>query len=211
MVIVSIILGTVFVLLLSYGTIKYIEKSRSITFAMPKVIGTGIVTLIATVVIGILYAENLQIYDAALRYVFLAFLSAIAITDWQEHFIPNKLLGIMVLVWAGITALEVITATEAGLALLFSSLIGAIVGGLMFLLCYLLSKRQMGAGDVKLAFVMGLYLTGNLIVGAVFYGVILCAVFSVAALLRKKIGLKDGVPLAPFLYMGTLITYIIMA
>ena len=117
----------------------------------------------------------------------------------------------MLLLWSGIIGISIIANTENGLGILFGSLLGALTGGLIFLLCYVLSRGQMGAGDVKLAFVMGLYLTGDKIIGAIFYGVILCMIYSVIQLIRKRIGLKDGVPLAPFLYIGTLITYIIMA
>ena len=68
----------------------------------------------------------------------------------------------------------------------------------------------MGAGDVKLVFVMDLYLTGQRILGAVFYGSLLCCAWSLLQLARKKLGLKDGVPLVPFLYLGTLITLFIL-
>ena len=68
----------------------------------------------------------------------------------------------------------------------------------------------MGAGDVKLVFVLGLYMTGERIMGAIFYGVLLCCIYSIIMLCRKKIGLKDGVPMAPFLYMGMCINLLIM-
>ena len=97
-----------------------------------------------------------------------------------------------------------------GIALFAKSLMGGIVGGLTFLLCYLLSAKKVGAGDVKLSFVMGLYLTGDRIIGAIFYGTLVCCVYSIVMLIRKKIGLKDGVPMVPFLYIGVLITLFII-
>lgn len=59
-------------------------------------------------------------------------------------------------------------------------------------------------------FVMGLYLTGQRIMGAIFYGILLCCIYSIVQLCRKKMGFKDGVPLTPFLYAGTFITLLIV-
>jgi prepilin signal peptidase PulO-like enzyme (type II secretory pathway) len=138
-------------------------------------------------------------------------MSVVAYLDFKYHFISNRLLLIFMILWLGILGLEIIIETEVGLQLLFQGLLGAIVGGLIFLLCYLLSRGQLGAGDVKLVFVMGLYLTGYRIIGAIFYAVILCFIYSLILLLSKKIGLKDGVPLAPFLYIGTIIAYLVLS
>ena len=70
-------------------------------------------------------------------------------------------------------------------------------------------QRTDGGGDVKLAFVMGLYLTGERIMGALFYGTVLCCIYSIVQLIRKKLTLKNGVPMTPFLFLGTFITLLI--
>ena len=90
----------------------------------------------------------------------------------------------------------------------------SIVLGLLFCMIsfglgYLLSRGSMGAGDVKLSFVMGLYLTGEYVVGAVFYGCVAGAVFAVVQLLRRKLSRKDTIPFVPFLYLGLIIRYLI--
>lgn len=210
MVIVNSVFNAFLVLVINYGVLVCTEKQRNIRFQRKKIMYLEIMTAVAVIVIGGL-SPITMVTEAMLRYCFLGTLSAIAVTDWEKHFISNKLLLAMLLLWSGIIGISIIANTENGLGILFSSLLGALTGGLIFLLCYVLSRGQMGAGDVKLAFVMGLYLTGDKIIGAIFYGVILCMIYSVIQLIRKRIGLKDGVPLAPFLYIGTLITYIIMA
>lgn len=149
-------------------------------------------------------------FDMLLSYLLIWGMSVLAVTDYRQRRIPNRFLMAMLMIWALVAGLCIILQTERGVALLFQSLAGAIAGGLTFLLCYILSKKQLGAGDVKLAFVMGLYLTGQRIVGAIFYGVVLCCIYSVVQLIRKKIGLKDGVALVPFLYLGVLITLYIL-
>ncbi|MCD7836426.1 MAG: prepilin peptidase [Lachnospiraceae bacterium] len=137
-------------------------------------------------------------------------MSVLAVTDRIKKLVPNKFLLALLLLWAGITGLAVIFDIEGGLELLGRGIGGAAAGGIIFLLCYLISGHQLGAGDVKLAFIMGLYMTGQRIMGGITYGVLLCCVYSVVQLLRKRLGMKDGVALVPFLYLGVLITLIII-
>ena len=80
----------------------------------------------------------------------------------------------------------------------------------IFLLCYVLTKKKLGAGDVKFAFILGLYMTSSRMFGGIFYGSVLCCLFCIVQIIRKKLTFKSGVPMIPFLYMGCLVTYIIL-
>jgi prepilin signal peptidase PulO-like enzyme (type II secretory pathway) len=211
MVIVSCIIGAVIVALLSYIIIHIIGKQRKLDIPMNKLIVYEIVVFAVSLAVGITGFEGREILEMILVYLMNSLMSVVAYLDFKYHFISNRLLLIFMILWLGILGLEIIIETEVGLQLLFQGLLGAIVGGLIFLLCYLLSRGQLGAGDVKLVFVMGLYLTGYRIIGAIFYAVILCFIYSLILLLSKKIGLKDGVPLAPFLYIGTIIAYLVLS
>lgn len=133
-------------------------------------------------------------------------MSVLSVTDAKNKVIPNKFLLLLLVIWVVLISSYIIFQVEKGVALLALSAAGGLIGGLIFLLCYLLSRGQLGAGDVKLAVVLGLYLTGQRIVGAIFYGVLLCSIYALVLLARKKIGLKDGLPLVPFLYAGMCIT-----
>lgn len=211
MVIIGSILGAVFVSVVSYGTALMLEKQRGFVLNRKKLIGVEAVTAAVMLAAGMLYFSKTSLWEMIQHALFLAVFLVIAAADWEYHVIPNNLLCVMFLLWIGIMGILVIFMPERGLSCLAGSLSGALAGGLIFLLCYFFSKGQMGAGDVKLAFVMGLYLTGDRIIGAVFYGVMLCLLYSLTQLIRKRIGLKDGVPMAPFLYLGTLFTYLITA
>ena len=63
--------------------------------------------------------------------------------------------------------------------------------------------------DVKLSLIMGIYLTGRDIPGAVFYGCLIAAGYSIIQLIRKKITRKDRLPFVPFLYMGVVVRYLL--
>ena len=164
-------------------------KKRNIWITDGTVIAVGIIQFIAAFWIGMNRLSSLTVIQTAMTLIFFV---------------------LLLLFWTAGVSMLLILQTEFGLTILFESLAGGTIGGIIFLLCYLLSKGQLGAGDVKLVFVMGLYLTGERIIGAVFYGTLICCVYSVLLLIRKKITRKDGVPMTPFLYLGTIITYIIM-
>ena len=145
------------------------------------------------------------IFDLCLS-VFLTILAAV---DLEYKRVPNRALLVMLVVYALAAGVYIITDIENGLASVFVSAAGSLFAGVSFLLCYIISRRQLGGGDVKLAFLLGLYLGGGRIFGAIIYGILCCFVYSVVQLCRRRLGLRDGVPLVPFLYLGTLITFII--
>lgn len=211
MVAVSSILGAVLADVVNYCVALLMCKRRNIEFSKRNRIIDSVLTFCATMVLGFLYLPRGITVEMMMQYILICAMSVFALADAEHHFISNRLLLALLMIWIGIAGITIIFTTQYGIALMFGSLVGAIVSGLIFLLCYFLSKGQLGAGDVKLVFVMGLYLTGDRIIGAVFYGVIACCIYSIVQLLRKKIGIKDGVPLAPFLYLGQLVTYFILA
>ena len=148
----------------------------------------------------------LVISDALL----LVFMTVLAVVDKAELRVPNSILKIMLILWVAVIAIYIILEVQNGLLLFMESLAGAIFAGIIFLLCYIITHKQIGGGDVKLSFLMGLYLTGGRVMGAIFYGIGCCCVFSIVQLCRKKLGMHDGIPLIPFLYIGVLITFLII-
>lgn len=174
------------------------------------VLAVGIFACITTFLLGIVRLPQLGFAGYLLTAVLLTGLAVVAVTDWKKQLISNRTILLLLALWVVIAGSNVIVNLDSGVALLFRSLAGALISGIIFGLCYLLSRGGMGAGDVKLAFTMGLYLTGERIMGAVFYGTVLCCIFSVVQLIRKKLTLKNGVPMAPFLYMGTVLTLFIL-
>jgi prepilin signal peptidase PulO-like enzyme (type II secretory pathway) len=211
MVIACCIIGALLVSVMSYICIITIGNHRKLEISTKNTIIYEITTFIATLIIGYLSFDDIGMSEMILLYLLICMTSIVAYIDAKFHFISNRLLLLFIVLWIGVVGIVIIMETEYGLAMFFQSLIGAIAGGLIFLLCYVLSRGQLGAGDVKLVFVMGLYLTGERIISAILYGVVLCFVYSLIQLIRKEIGIKDGVPLAPFLYVGTLISCLLFS
>ena len=129
--------------------------------------------------------------------VFSALLVVVACIDWEHRIIPNVVLG------AGLALGLVITlvlqlplpAAAMGLASGFS----------IFLLLAAAWSGAMGAGDVKLAGVLGWYLGWPLVVVGLFGGVLSGALVGLILLITRRKAARDQIPLGPFLALGALL------
>jgi leader peptidase (prepilin peptidase)/N-methyltransferase len=135
-----------------------------------------------------------------------AALLVVSVIDLESYRIPNRIL---------------IPATVAAIPLLALAALGqghpgaflrAVAGGAAafgaLLVMALISPRGMGMGDVKLAFLLGLYLGylgwGELALG-LFAGFLLGAVIGLGLIVSGLRSRKDAVPFGPFLAAGTVV------
>lgn len=144
-----------------------------------------------------------------LLYVILIGVTVLCVTDLWEFRVPNKVLLILVLLFPLFVGLYGLRDMDIVIRILPSVILGFLFCMLSFGLGYWISHGSMGAGDVKLSLVMGLYLTGEYVVGAVVYGCLTSALYSVIQLARKKVTRKDAIPFVPFLYLGLVIRYLV--
>ena len=137
----------------------------------------------------------------ALRSLFVLVLVQVIFFDFEHRLIldrvmfPSMVLALVVSLfarpwWAGI-------ATGIGAGLLF--LLIAVVGAAIF------KAEALGFGDVKLALFMGLLLGPLPTVQALFYGVFLAGVASVAIIVWRR-SMKGTIAYGPYLAAGALIT-----
>ncbi len=144
-----------------------------------------------------------------LLYVMLTAMAVLCVTDLKERIVPNRLLLVLIFLFIILFGRQSILDMDEALGMLPSIVLGLLFCMISFGMGYLLSHGSMGAGDIKLSLVMGLYLTGEYVVGAVLYGCIAGAVFSIVQLCRKKLTRKDTIPFVPFLFIGVIIRYLI--
>lgn len=133
-------------------------------------------------------------------------LIVIFVYDLKHFLIPDKILllaiGIVAL-WKIFEFLEIETPVP-----LITSLLAGFGASAFFLAVYLVSQgRWMGFGDVKLAFLLGLFLGWPFILVALFAAFCLGAIVGLVLIAFKKKGLKSEVPFAPFLIIGTAIAF----
>jgi leader peptidase (prepilin peptidase)/N-methyltransferase len=143
--------------------------------------------------------------------VFLGLSIWLSIIDWRKHRLPNRLVAA-----AGICGLTshfaqtVVGAdSDPNLEPFIRSIVTAVVCFALFLALHLASKTKsgtgMGAGDVKLAGVLGLYLGWISIDTAVLgiaAGFVLGAVFSLSMMAFRRANHRSRVAFGPWMLIG---------
>lgn len=139
--------------------------------------------------------------------VLLAALLAISVIDLEHYIVPNRILIPLTSAAVPLLALAIL-GDEGGPADFVRGLLGGAAGLIVMLALNLISPRGMGMGDVKMSFVLGLYLGflgwGELVLGF-FAAFVLGAVVGLALVALKLRGRKDAVPFGPFLAAGTVL------
>ena len=82
---------------------------------------------------------------------------------------------------------------------------GGAVGLALLSLIVLVYPQGMGLGDVKLAALVGLVVGFPLVLLALFLSFVLGGAVGAAALLSRRVGMKDALPFAPFLVLGGMV------
>lgn len=131
--------------------------------------------------------------------IFAAVLLALSLTDAAKRIIPDRLLIVLAVnrvVWFFVLR----EGTGVALDILKACIVPAVLLVLVLAAEKLLDKEVMGGGDIKLLFVLALYLSWAQLLLALLAGCIAGLVYAVPA--RKKSG--TAVPFGPFLAAGAL-------
>lgn len=140
------------------------------------------------------------------RYLFLVCgLALIAWIDHKKQIIPNEILIVLLIVRTLILTGECLYAGRYWMSVIIAAVMGFMIGGGIFLVCYLLTRGAIGAGDVKLFAVLGYFVGSGMIFGTVFLIVLLSAFYSIGMLIMRKTTLKKEIPFAPFVFFGTVL------
>lgn len=153
--------------------------------------------------------RNLSGFSHLLRSLLLALGYVAALWDAREHRVPNRLTLAMAGAWCLVLMPQIILRWEDTRLYLISGLVGALMGGLIFLIVYLISHRGLGGGDVKFMTAAGLYLGFYGVMPAMLMGSILAALAGLALIAAKKIDRKGQIALIPFLYAGIVLTLLL--
>jgi leader peptidase (prepilin peptidase)/N-methyltransferase len=134
--------------------------------------------------------------EAAVASFFCLALVAVSATDLEHRIIPNRIV---------LPAAAVVLAAQTAVHPSPEWAIGAIAASAFLLVAALAYPGGMGMGDVKLALLLGAML-GRTVTVALFVGMFAALVPGIVLLARHgSKGRKMGVPLAPFLALGSLV------
>jgi len=139
----------------------------------------------------------------------IAVILVIADIDRKEHIIPNK--SLIILLWPAFLfrVAEIIITPSNWINIVGSAVIGGALGGGIFLMAHLISRAGIGAGDVKLFAVLGLYVGNYAVVGIMLISLLVTAVVGGSRVIRKKINLKEAVPFAPYVAVGVILSMLL--
>jgi len=174
--------------LLLRGRCRHCKQPISIRYPIVEA-GTGLLCALVVIFKG---ADE----DAIIGIVLVLLLVPVTLIDLDHHLIPNKLTfpGFVV----GL-ALVLLLDPDSIVENLIAS---AGAGGFLFV-AWFLYPRGMGMGDVKLAFVLGIYL-GRAVVPAMFVAFLSGALIGAIIIARMGVseGRKAGIPFGPWLALG---------
>jgi leader peptidase (prepilin peptidase)/N-methyltransferase len=138
--------------------------------------------------------------------VFFASLVAITFIDLEHYIIPNRVLYPTLFV--AIPMLFLAAAAQGEWDNVERALIGAVIAWVFFLVLHLVSPRGMGFGDVRLSFLLGLFLgwldLRHVFLG-VFFGFLLGSIVGLVLMVLRRRGRRDHIPFGPFLAAGAIV------
>jgi len=174
-----------------------IDKLKSIwPYAGIPIIGTALL---------LMQASQADAFVLLWRELIMAFGFVAAVFDLKTKRIPNSLILAMIGAWVITMVSKLFMDSDTAIVLLKDSALGFVIGGGLFLLMYIISRKGLGGGDVKFMAAAGLFMGFSGILSAMLLGTILAALTGLVLIITKKIGRKDSIPLVPFLYAGILV------
>lgn len=143
------------------------------------------------------------------RICVLAILWPVAVSDYQEFRIPNKLILYGFALRAPLLIAESIIQTDSVLETVVNEAIALIGATIVCIVCMILSRGSLGMGDLKLLMFMSAFLGVEGICYTMFVSIFFSAVIAIGLLIFKKKSRKDAIPFAPFILTGTFICLIL--
>jgi leader peptidase (prepilin peptidase)/N-methyltransferase len=138
--------------------------------------------------------------------VFFVCLVAVTVIDFQRQIIPNRI--VYPTIFAAIPLLAMAALAGHEWDRFGHALMGASLAWLSLLVIHLISPGGMGFGDVRLAFVLGLFLgwisLGHVFTG-LFLGVVLISVVGIGLSVLRLRRLSDHIAFGPFLAGGSIL------
>jgi leader peptidase (prepilin peptidase)/N-methyltransferase len=164
--------------------------------------------LLDAIAVGLAFYYDGPTPRAAVAGIVLVVLVQVFVFDARHRLILNKVMYPAIAL--GLLASPInplILGTSNALGNVDSAVLGAVVGGGLFLALVVLSGGGVGLGDAKLTFFLGavlgfLPLYNPPIVRALIFGVVCGGVIAGLLLLTRVRGMRDFIPYGPFLCVG---------
>lgn len=177
------------------------DGRKRFLLALPVYIVTDIISAFIALRNYVSLPETISLILTA-NFIFL--LGAI---DLKHRRIPNLYVGAAVIFRTVFIIVQGIAEYDLA-GIFFRSVIGLAAGGIITGLAYVISRKGIGSGDVKMFAVIGYFAGEVAVIDILVYSTLFCCICGIVLLVTKKCGKKDSIPMAPFAYAGTML-YII--
>ena len=148
------------------------------------------------------FAQDKNFINLVYHLAIVSFLTVIFVYDLKHYLIPDKIVYLAI----GLSLLYCLFAVPGSL---FSHVLSGLGAAVFFLLLVIVSSgRWMGLGDVKLAFLLGLFLDWPLILAALFLAFFSGAASGITLIILGKKKMKSEVPFGPFLTGSTILVFL---
>ena len=163
--------------------------------------------LIAVIYVLLLYKFGLkpdfiQNLDLIKYMILTPMLFSVAVIDFKENIIPNRLLLTMAEVGLLLTFIYGISDINLAMDMLLGMLVGTVIFGILTLLGRLVS----GMGDIKLMAALGLFYGSSNILAISIISFLLGAIISIILIISKKRKIDDYIPFGPFIVIASYIS-----
>lgn len=156
-----------------------------------------------------IYGESLDILNFIKMIILMILLLLSGTIDLRKHIIPNIFVLITVIFAVILLLTALFIGQDGAKTYIVTNILTAIVSVIALVIGAFLSHNGVGAGDIKLVFVVALLGGVYVTCGVLFFGIIACAVMSLILLLLKKMKKTGSLPFAPFLFIGYVLTVIL--
>jgi leader peptidase (prepilin peptidase) / N-methyltransferase len=187
------------------GKCRYCKNKISFRYPLVELV-TGIIFVLLFWKFGFDWLSGFGIWNFLYLSVISCFLIIIFIHDLKTYLIPDGVVfGAIAVsgIWYLVSGIFFAAYTKYQI---LSTVYSAFGAALFFLAIFLVSRGNwMGFGDVKLAFLLGLFLGWPKILVGLFLGFFIGAIMGVAMIIFGKKKMSSEVPFGPFLVAGTFI------
>lgn len=170
----------------------------------------GMLNIIIAIVITVEYKDCIdfslhQMILVSSYVVLINFLFLISYVDYKQKIIPNKCVLILFLIKLLLITIEVLCNKNQISYILVQHMLGAIVGGFIFLLPRFFVKGSVGMGDIKLVSVIGLYVGIDKIMTVILVSLFSSLIYFFIMFILKKYSKGKLVAFAPFITLSFII------
>jgi len=167
-----------------------------------------VATFVVSVVFVILFKE-LDVFATLKRMILLCVIWPLAYIDYKTYRIPNTFILYGLICRAVLIPIELMFNPYFRVDII-SELIAAAALFAAALLCAVCMRGSIGAGDMKLFLVMGIFLGLEAIWSAMFLSLLVSFVAVIYLLVTKKKSKKDVIPFGPAIVIGVYLSVCLM-